>query len=42
MTLIGRDGDQGITATDVANWAGTISFEVLCGISKRVPREYVT
>ena len=25
---------------DVARWAGTISYEILCGISRRVPRVY--
>jgi alanine racemase len=41
VTLIGHDGSEIIRAEDVARWAGTISYEVLCGISKRVPREYV-
>lgn len=38
ITLIGRDADQAITVDDLARWAGTISYEILCGISKRVPR----
>jgi len=38
VTLIGRDGDQTITVDDLAGWAGTVSYEILCGISKRVPR----
>jgi alanine racemase len=38
VTLIGRDGDQEITVDDLARWAGTVSYEILCGISKRVPR----
>jgi alanine racemase len=38
VTLIGRDGGQQITVDDVAGWAGTINYEILCGISKRVPR----
>jgi alanine racemase len=38
VTLIGRDGSQAITVDDVARWAGTVSYEILCGISKRVPR----
>jgi alanine racemase len=29
-----------ITVDDVAGWAGTVSYEILCGISKRVPRIY--
>jgi alanine racemase len=38
VTLIGRDGGEVITVDDIAGWAGTLSYEVLCGISKRVPR----
>ncbi len=40
VTLIGRDGGEEITVDDVARWAGTISYEILCGISKRVPRVF--
>jgi alanine racemase len=38
VTLLGRDGGETITVDDLAAWAGTISYEILCGISKRVPR----
>lgn len=38
VTLIGRDGDSSITAEEVAEAAGTISYEITCGISARVPR----
>lgn len=41
VTLIGRDGDEQITADDLAQIYGTIGYEVVCGISKRVPRIYV-
>lgn len=34
-------GEQGITADTWAQLAGTISYEITCGISKRVPREYI-
>jgi alanine racemase len=40
VTLIGRDGNLQITVDDVAGWAGTVNYEILCGISKRVPRIY--
>ena len=40
VTLMGRDGADEITVDEVAAWAGTISYEILCGISKRVPRIY--
>jgi alanine racemase len=38
VTLIGREGAEVITVDDVATWASTINYEILCGISKRVPR----
>jgi alanine racemase len=41
VTLIGRDGDATQTADDLADASGTISYEVLCGISSRVPRRYL-
>jgi alanine racemase len=41
VTLIGRDGDAVLTADDLAEASGTISYEVLCGISNRVPRRYL-
>jgi len=39
-TLIGRDGDQVITAEEVAEWSGTISYEVLTSIGHRVERRH--
>ena len=39
-TLIGRDRDQVITAEEVAEWSGTISYEVLTSIGQRVERRY--
>ncbi|MBR4224373.1 MAG: alanine racemase [Oscillospiraceae bacterium] len=38
VTLIGRDGDEVITADDIAALTDTIGYEIVCGISKRVPR----
>ena len=40
VTLIGRDGSETISVDDLAQWAGTVSYEILCGISKRVPRVF--
>jgi alanine racemase len=40
VTLIGQDGDQRITAEEVAQWSGTISYEVLTSIGPRVERRY--
>jgi alanine racemase len=41
VTLLGRDGDLSITAEDLAELAGTISYEITCGVSARVPRRYL-
>ena len=41
VTLIGSTGKRSISAWDHANLAMTIPYEILCGISKRVPRKYV-
>lgn len=41
VTLIGKDGDDCITADEVAAKYGTIGYEVVCGISKRVPRIFM-
>ena len=41
VTLIGQDGDECITADDMAAAIGTIGYEIVCGISKRVERKYI-
>ena len=40
VTLIGHQGQESIWADEVADWIGTIPYEVLCGIGSRVPRLY--
>src|SRR5690606_41849429 len=37
-TLIGRDGEAEITVDEVAAQAGTISYEILTGLTARLPR----
>ncbi len=39
-TIIGRNGSERQTAEDLAHRLETINYEILCGISKRVPRTY--
>lgn len=39
-TIIGGQAGQRQTAEDLARRLGTINYEVLCGISRRVPRAY--
>jgi alanine racemase len=40
VILIGSQDQEKLTAQDWAGWAGTNAYEILCGISKRVPRIY--
>jgi alanine racemase len=41
-TLIGRDGESAITLDEVADLAGTISYEILTGFTVRMPRVWKT
>ncbi len=41
VVLIGEQGGEKITATDMASLTGTIAYEVLCDIAARVPRAMV-
>jgi alanine racemase len=41
VVLLGRAGEQAITAEELAGWAGTIPYEILTNINTRVPRVYV-
>lgn len=41
VTLLGRDGDDIITAEEWADKIGSITYEVFCNISKRVPRVFI-
>ncbi len=39
-TLVGRNGNDFISAEEVANAAYSFNYEFICGISRRVPRVY--
>jgi len=41
VVLIGRQGEETITAWDWAERLGTIAYEIVCGLSARVPRDYL-
>jgi alanine racemase len=41
ITLVGREGEAALGADEVARAAGTIPYEILCGIGARVKRVYV-
>ena len=40
VTLIGENGGLVVTAEDLAGATDTISYEITCGINRRVPRIY--
>jgi alanine racemase len=40
VVLLGRDGEEEIAAEELAAMIGTISYEIFCGVSARVPRVY--
>ena len=42
VTLIGRQGNEEILLSELATHAKTIPWELLCSITKRVPRVYTT
>ena len=42
VTLVGRDGDEEITMEAIAAEADSFNYEFVCGISRRVPRIYVS
>lgn len=41
VTILGQQGDEWISAWDMAEVLGVIPYEVLCGISPRVVRTYI-
>lgn len=40
VVLMGESGENRITADEIADLAGTINYEIVCGITGRVPRIY--
>ena len=42
VTLVGRDGEEIITTEQIAQAADSFNYEFVCGISRRVPRIYVS
>ncbi len=41
VILFGSDGENIITVEELADWAGTIPYEILTNINTRVPRVYI-
>lgn len=40
VTLFGKDDCEALSIDQIATWLGTINYEVVCMIGKRVPRHY--
>jgi alanine racemase len=40
VVVLGRQGQREITADDLARWAGTINYEIVCNLGNRLPRIY--
>ena len=41
VVLLGRQGDEAVTAAEWAELVDTIPYEIVCGIGPRVPRRYI-
>jgi alanine racemase len=41
IVIFGRQGESEISADEIAQWDGTLNYEILCRISKRVARLYI-
>ena len=42
VTLVGADGNEVITMEEISAAADSFNYEFVCGISRRVPRIYVS
>lgn len=41
VTLMGRDGYECIPTEEISGYAGTINYEIVCEVGKRIPRVYM-
>lgn len=41
IILVGTQGNKTVTAEEIAELIGTINYEIVCMISKRIPRVYI-
>jgi len=41
VTLIGHDGHECIPTEEISAYAGTINYEIVCEVGKRIPRVYI-
>jgi alanine racemase len=38
--VLGEQKSQSVTADDLAQWSGTINYEIICSLGNRLPRIY--
>ena len=41
VVILGKQGDSTISADDLANYADTINYEIVCSLGNRLPRVYL-
>lgn len=41
VVVLGRQGKSWVTADDLASWAGTINYEIVCNFGNRMPRQFI-
>jgi alanine racemase len=41
VVLIGKDSGKSVDAVELARWCESVPYEILCGLSQRVPRVYL-
>jgi alanine racemase len=41
VVLMGPQGDDRVSTYDLAGWANTIPYEIICGVGTRVPRRHI-
>ena len=42
VVILGQSKNKSVTAEDLAEWAGTINYEIVCSLGNRLPRVYKT
>jgi len=40
VVLIGKTDRKSVDAVELARWCESVPYEILCGLSQRVPRVY--
>lgn len=41
VVIMGKSGDKEVSCEEIANTVGTINYEIVCNVGKRVPRAFV-